>query len=95
MDNAVLRSKPGFGPDQSVLQAADSMADQWKFMVIPSRSHPKKIPAEQYKHASEVDKAEEVLDVVFVANHQAAEVLQPGKQPFDSPPLAVTAQGAP
>jgi hypothetical protein len=54
-----------------------------------------KIPAEQYKHASEVDKAEEILDVMFVAHHESSEVLQPGKQPFDFPTSAVAAQRAP
>ena len=39
---------------------------------------------EQDLHATKADHAEEVLDVVFPADHQPTKVMQPGKQLFDS-----------
>jgi hypothetical protein len=48
--------------------------------------------AEQDLHATETNHAEEVLDVVLPANHEPTKMMQPGKQSFDSPTSAVTAQ---
>ena len=39
-----------------------------------------------------MEEAEKVLDVIFPAGHQAAEVVHPGKQPFYFPASAVAAQ---
>ena len=41
-----------------------------------------------------MDEAEEVFDVVFPSGDQTAVVLHPGKEPFDFPSAAITAQRA-
>ena len=41
-----------------------------------------------------MDEAEEVFEMAFVANHQAAEILQPSEEPLNLPSPAVTAQRA-
>ena len=47
---------------------------------------------EEHQEAAELDETEEILDVVLPTRHQAAEVLHPGKQPFDFPASAVAAE---
>src|SRR5712691_5533595 len=42
----------------------------------------------------ELDQADVVLDVVFVTNHQAAEVVEPSEQPLDFPPALEATQGS-
>ena len=42
-----------------------------------------------------MDEAEEVLDVVFPAHDEAAELVHPGEQPFYFPAAAVAPQRAP
>jgi hypothetical protein len=49
---------------------------------------------EQDLHATEAHHAEEVLDVVLPAGDQPTEMMEPGKQSFDSPTSVVAAQGA-
>lgn len=44
--------------------------------------------------AGELHEAEEVLDVVFPARDESAEVVHPGKQPLHSPASPVTTQWA-
>src|SRR5262249_24747457 len=45
--------------------------------------------------AAEMDHAEKVLSVSFISHNQTAEVLQPGKQPFDPPTVTVSSQASP
>jgi len=47
---------------------------------------------QQDADASELEEAEEVLGVSFVAGDQAAEVLEPGEQALDLPAPAIAAQ---
>ena len=47
---------------------------------------------EQEVKAGELDKPEKVLDVVFPARDQAAEVVHPGEEPFNFPAPAIAAQ---
>src|SRR5512146_2899519 len=47
---------------------------------------------EQEFETGEVDHAEEVFDVVLIAIDEAAEPVQPGKQPFHLPAFLVSAQ---
>jgi len=47
---------------------------------------------EQEFEASEVDEAEEVLDVVFPTGDEAAKVVQPGEEPFHLPAFPVAPQ---
>jgi hypothetical protein len=49
---------------------------------------------DQYVEAGKVDEAEEILDVMFPSGDKAAEVVQPCKEPLDSPAPAVAAQFA-
>ena len=44
---------------------------------------------QQQMQASEVDKAEEVFDVVFPAGNEATEAVQPGKEPLHFPASAI------
>jgi hypothetical protein len=46
-------------------------------------------------HAGEVDKSEEVFDVVLPSGDEAAKVVQPGEEPFDLPTFLVAAELAP
>jgi hypothetical protein len=48
--------------------------------------------AEQQFEAGEVDKAEEVLDVVLPAGNESSEVVHPCKQPFYLSAIAIAAQ---
>ena len=41
-----------------------------------------------------MDQAEEIIGVILVADDEAAEVLEPGKETFDLPAAAVTAKGS-
>jgi hypothetical protein len=50
--------------------------------------------SEEHESTSEVKETEEVIGVVFVADHQSAEIVQPGKKPFDPPAFAIAAQRA-
>ena len=43
-------------------------------------------------HATQMYEGEEVFDVIFVAGHQAAEVVQPSEQSLDFPSMSVPAQ---
>ena len=49
---------------------------------------------EEHLQAGEVDEAEEVLDVVFPAGNEAAEVVHPGEEPLHLPSSLVAAQWA-
>ena len=44
--------------------------------------------------ARELEKAEEVPDVIFPAGNQASRVVEPGEEAFDLPAPAVPPQGA-
>ncbi len=48
--------------------------------------------SEENQSTSELKEGEIVFRVVFIADNQAAEIVEPGKETFDSPALAVTAQ---
>ena len=50
--------------------------------------------SDQHLGAGKVDEAEETLDVKFPSGDKAAEVVQPRKEPLDSPAPAVAAQFA-
>jgi hypothetical protein len=43
-------------------------------------------------HATEVDLAEKVLDVILPTSHKPPKVLEPSEKSFDSPTAAVAAQ---
>ena len=47
---------------------------------------------EQEVEAGEMDKAEEILDVVLPSGNEAAEVVHPGEEPFHLPAPAIAAQ---
>jgi len=49
--------------------------------------------SEKYQSTGEVKETEKVVGVVFVAGNQSAEIVQPGKEPFDIPAFAIAAQG--
>jgi len=49
---------------------------------------------EEHLQAGEVDEAEEVLDVVFPAGNEAAEVVHPGEEPLHLPSSLVASQWA-
>ena len=49
---------------------------------------------DQYVEAGKLDEAEEIIDVMFPSGDKA-EVVQPCKEPLDSPAPAVAAQFAP
>ena len=53
-----------------------------------------KILAEQDEDAAEVDEAEVVGGMIFIPDHEAPEVAQPGEEPLDLPPPLGAAQGA-
>jgi len=44
--------------------------------------------------AAEIEHSKKVLSISFVADYQPAEVLQPGKQPFNLPAMAVPSQAS-
>src|SRR5438445_13643753 len=48
---------------------------------------------EQDHNAGELNQAYIVFDVIFVSNHQATEIVQPGEEPLDFPPALEAAQG--
>src|SRR5215472_3263227 len=48
---------------------------------------------QQDHNAGELNKTEVVLGVIFIADHQAAEVVEPGEQSFHFPPALEAAQG--
>ena len=50
-----------------------------------------KILAEQNEETAEVDEAEVVGGMIFIADHQPPEVAQPGEEPLDLPPPFVAA----
>jgi hypothetical protein len=50
--------------------------------------------SEEHESTGEGKKAEKVIGVVFVAGDQSAEMVQPGKEPFDLPAFAIAAQRA-
>jgi hypothetical protein len=50
---------------------------------------------EQHVQTSQVDKAEEVFDVVFPSGDEAAKVVHPGEEPFHSPAPFVASQLSP
>ena len=45
--------------------------------------------------AGQLNEAEEILDMVFPSDDEAAEVMHPGEEPFHLPASAIAAQGAP
>ena len=47
---------------------------------------------QQYLRAAELNEAEKVLEVAFPAGDQAAEVVQPGREPLHFLPFAISAQ---
>ena len=49
---------------------------------------------EQDLGTGQLQQAENVLDVIFPAGHQASRVVQPRKEAFDPPPATVAPQGA-
>src|SRR5579864_2805990 len=49
---------------------------------------------EQDAHASELQHADEVLDVPFPPDDQPPRVVQPGEKAFDDPPPLVSPEGA-
>ena len=51
--------------------------------------------SEQDLHLAEADHAEEVLDVVFPADHEPTKVMQPGEESFPSPASAIATQWTP
>jgi hypothetical protein len=50
---------------------------------------------EQHVKAGEVDKAEEVLDVVFQSGDESAEAVHPGEESLHLPAFSVLAQPSP
>ena len=48
--------------------------------------------SEQQVKAGKVDKAEEVLDVIFPSSDEAAEVVHPGKEPLHFPAFSIAAE---
>jgi hypothetical protein len=50
--------------------------------------------SQQQVKAGQMDEAEEVLDVVFPSGDEAAEVVQPGKEPLHFPAFTIAAQFA-
>ena len=50
---------------------------------------------EQHVKAGEVDKAEEVLDVVFPSGDESEEAVHPGEEPLHLPAFSVSAQPTP
>ena len=51
------------------------------------------MPPQEYATA-EMEHSEKVLSISFVADYQPAEVLQPRKQPFNLPAMAVPSQAS-
>ena len=51
-----------------------------------------KIPSKENESTSQMSKGKEVIDMVFIANNEFSEILQPGKEPFDFPSSAVSPQ---
>jgi hypothetical protein len=76
--------EPRFSRDSQHFAYPAKKGDKW--LVEPVS----KIPQHDF-HAAQPDHTEEILDVIFPAVGQAAIDLQPGKQPLDGPPSAVTA----
>src|ERR1700691_671853 len=50
--------------------------------------------SEQQVKAGQMDEADEVLDVIFPASDEAAEVVHPGKEPLHFPAFSIAAQFA-
>ena len=50
--------------------------------------------SEKHESAGEMKESEVVSGVVFITDDEPAEVVEPGKEPFDFPALAITAQTA-
>jgi hypothetical protein len=47
--------------------------------------------SEEHLHASELDEAEEIFDVVFPSSNELAVVVHPGEESFDFPSAAIAA----
>jgi len=47
---------------------------------------------EENNCSSELQECMEVFSMIFISHYQAAEVVQPSKESFDLPPLAVAAK---
>jgi hypothetical protein len=50
---------------------------------------------EQDAHASELEHADEVLDVAFPSGHEAPRVVEPGEEALDDPPALIAAEHPP